>query len=85
MAFIDLPFKSASLYTTAVGPDMILTSETNFLAVCNITNEFEAKKAEMDLILSQKFFDSNDLETEVKTFKTATKYTSKITVTNLSD
>ena len=85
MAFTDLPFKNASLFTTAVGPDMILSSETNFIAVCNITNEFKAKKAEMDLILSQKFFNSNDLETEIKTFKPSTKYTSKITVTNLSD
>ena len=96
LAFYDLPFTPGAVATKTEDYNLELTSTENYLVLCKRMQEKKTDSIEMDLIVSQKFydptekyrFDENDPSIksikQVEEFLAGRVYASQVTLTNIS-
>lgn len=97
LAFTDLPFTKGSINSKTVGKDLEVSSTENFLVLVKKMEEKVTDPLNMDLIVSQKFYDPaekftyDETDSSIKTIKEVTEfligkiYESQITFTNISE
>jgi hypothetical protein len=97
MTFTNLPFVKGSLTSKTVEKDLEVSSTQNFLVLVKKMEEKTTDPLNLDIIISQKFYDPNEKYTydetdytittvkEVSEFLIGKIYESQITFTNISE
>jgi hypothetical protein len=97
LAFTDLPYNKGSLTSKSVEKDLEVSSTQNFLVLVKKMEEKTTDPLNLDIIISQKFYDPNEKYTydetdytittvkEVSEFLIGKIYESQITFTNISE
>jgi len=97
LAFVNLPFNKGVINSKTVGKNLEVSSNENFLVFVKKMEEKTTEPLNLDLIISQKFYDPNEkftydqTDSSIKTIKEVSEfliskiYESQITFTNISE